>query len=69
MLCKLLCFRSEAALFKLLVEEKTGSDKNTRFVQDFKTLADVLVQEMVKHYLSKKVVLYIMEILTVSYIL
>jgi len=31
-----------------LVEEKLG-DKNTRFDQDFKTLADVLIQEIVKY--------------------
>ncbi|KGL81949.1 Inositol polyphosphate 1-phosphatase, partial [Tinamus guttatus] len=33
----------------LLVAEKTGADKNQRFVQDFKTLADVLIQEVIKH--------------------
>ena len=47
--------RSEHALFELLVEEKTGDSKNKRFVQDFKTLADVVVQEMVKHNLGTKV--------------
>jgi inositol polyphosphate 1-phosphatase len=36
-------------LFNLLVEEKVGQAKNDRFVQDFKTLADVLVQETIKH--------------------
>ncbi|XP_077979191.1 inositol polyphosphate 1-phosphatase-like [Glandiceps talaboti] len=41
--------RSEHALFELLVQEKTGDAKNKRFVQDFKTLGDVLIQEMVKH--------------------
>ena len=48
--------RSEQSLFELLVEEKTGEAKNKRFVQDFKTLADVLVQEMVKHHLGTKVI-------------
>ncbi|XP_070565818.1 inositol polyphosphate 1-phosphatase-like [Ptychodera flava] len=46
--------RSEHALFELLVEEKTGDAKNKRFVQDFKTLADVLIQEMIKHDVSEK---------------
>uniref|UniRef100_A0A3B1IPP7 Inositol polyphosphate 1-phosphatase n=1 Tax=Astyanax mexicanus TaxID=7994 RepID=A0A3B1IPP7_ASTMX len=41
--------RQEAALFELLVQEKTGPDKNKKFVQDFKTLADVLIQEMIRH--------------------
>ena len=38
--------RREPALFSLLVEEKT--------LQDFKTLADVLIQETVRHDISKK---------------
>ncbi|KAJ8412084.1 hypothetical protein AAFF_G00143510 [Aldrovandia affinis] len=41
--------RREAPLFELLVQEKTGDDKNKKFVQDFKTLADVVIQEMIKH--------------------
>ena len=45
--------RSEASLFELLVEEKTGDDKNDKFVQDFKTLADVLIQETVRNDLSQ----------------
>ncbi len=47
--------RSEHALFDLLVEEKTGESKNKRFIQDFKTLADVLVQETVRHDVGAKV--------------
>ena len=47
--------RAEKALFSLLVEEKTGDAKNKRFVQDFKTLGDVLVQEAVRHDISKQV--------------
>ena len=47
--------RAEKVLFDLLVEEKTGSEKNQRFVQDFKTLADVLIQETVRHYLGNQV--------------
>ena len=46
--------RAEAALFELLVEEKTGAEKNAKFVQDFKTLADVVIQETVRHDLSSK---------------
>ncbi|KAL0978220.1 hypothetical protein UPYG_G00167640 [Umbra pygmaea] len=41
--------RQEASLFELLVQEKTGVDKNKKFVQDFKTLADVVIQEMIRH--------------------
>ena len=47
--------RAEKMLFELLVEEKVGNDKNTRFAQDFKTLADVLIQETFKYYLGGKV--------------
>ncbi|CAL8338452.1 unnamed protein product [Lota lota] len=44
--------RQEAPLFELLVQEKTGDDKNKKFVQDFKTLADVVIQEMIRHYVG-----------------
>lgn len=47
--------RSEHTLLELLVQEKIGEQKNERFVQDFKTLADVLVQQIVFHDLSQKV--------------
>ena len=47
--------RSEHALFQLLVEEKTGDSKNKRFIEDFKTLGDVLVQETVRHDLEEQV--------------
>ena len=47
--------RTEKVLFDLLVEEKTGLVKNQRFVQDFKTLADVLIQETARYYLGKEV--------------
>ena len=47
--------RSESSLLELLVQEKKGDQKNSRFVQDFKTLADVLVQEVVRYDLSQKV--------------
>ncbi|MBN3297638.1 INPP phosphatase, partial [Amia calva] len=46
--------RQEATLFKLLVQEKTGSDKNKKFVQDFKTLADVVIQEMIRHDVGRQ---------------
>lgn len=47
--------RQEAPLFELLVQEKTGADKNKKFVQDFKTLADVVIQEMIRHDLCAQV--------------
>ncbi|KAM8990424.1 inositol polyphosphate 1-phosphatase [Ara ararauna] len=46
--------RREQPLFQLLVAEKTGPDRNRRFLQDFKTLADVLIQEVIKHDLGKE---------------
>ncbi|XP_069682433.1 inositol polyphosphate 1-phosphatase isoform X2 [Periplaneta americana] len=46
--------RQDEHLFKLLVQEKKGSEKNPRFVQDFKTLADVLIQETIKHDIGKQ---------------
>ncbi|TRY97761.1 hypothetical protein DNTS_008265 [Danionella cerebrum] len=46
--------RQEAPLFELLVQEKTGADKNKKFVQDFKTLADVVIQEMIRHDVCAK---------------
>ena len=47
--------RSESSLLELLVEEKKGEQKNDRFLKDFKTLADVLVQEVVRYDLKKQV--------------
>lgn len=47
--------REEKELFQLLVEEKKGDAKNINFKHDFKTLADVLIQEAVKHTISAKV--------------
>lgn len=41
--------RQEAPLFELLVQEKKGADKNKKFIKDFKTLADVVIQEMIRH--------------------
>lgn len=45
--------RKNEQLFSLLIEEKTGSEKNERFVNDFKTLADVVIQETIKHDVAK----------------
>ncbi|CAL8118549.1 unnamed protein product [Orchesella dallaii] len=41
--------RAETKLFSLLVQEKKGEERNERFVRDFKTLADVLIQESLRH--------------------
>uniref|UniRef100_A0A1B0G6A9 Uncharacterized protein n=1 Tax=Glossina morsitans morsitans TaxID=37546 RepID=A0A1B0G6A9_GLOMM len=41
--------RSNDHLLALLVQEKTGKEANARFEHDFKTLADVLIQETIKH--------------------
>lgn len=43
--------RQEETLFSLLIEEK----KSQKFSADFKTLADVLVQEVIKHDIGKQV--------------
>uniref|UniRef100_A0A0B7BPE5 Uncharacterized protein n=1 Tax=Arion vulgaris TaxID=1028688 RepID=A0A0B7BPE5_9EUPU len=47
--------RKEKPLVDLLIEEKSGIEKNNRFFQDFKTLADVLIQDTVRHYICKEV--------------
>ncbi|KAG7190630.1 hypothetical protein KM043_006713 [Ampulex compressa] len=41
--------RKNEALFSMLVQEKSAEEKNPRFFQDFKTLADVLIQETIRH--------------------
>uniref|UniRef100_A0A8D0HKU9 inositol-1,4-bisphosphate 1-phosphatase n=1 Tax=Sphenodon punctatus TaxID=8508 RepID=A0A8D0HKU9_SPHPU len=46
--------RQEEALFSLLIEEKTGPQRNRRFLRDFKTLADVLIQEVIRHDVGKE---------------
>lgn len=48
-------FRQNDHLLSLLVEEKENDEKNARFFRDFKTFADVLVQEMIKYDLEKEV--------------
>lgn len=48
------CRRNEH-LFSLLIQKKKRDEANPRFVDDFKTLADVLIQEMVKHDIKMQV--------------
>ena len=47
--------REDENLFQLLVEEKTAEQKNKKFAQDFKTLADVLIQQLLCYEVKKKV--------------
>lgn len=47
--------RQDKALFALLVQEKSAEEKNPRFFQDFKTLADVLIQETIRHDIGLEV--------------
>uniref|UniRef100_A0A8D8ZZA9 inositol-1,4-bisphosphate 1-phosphatase n=1 Tax=Cacopsylla melanoneura TaxID=428564 RepID=A0A8D8ZZA9_9HEMI len=44
--------RQDQHLLRLLTQEKGEEEKNKRFDADFKTLADVLIQEVVKHHLG-----------------
>nr|XP_002712302.1 inositol polyphosphate 1-phosphatase [Oryctolagus cuniculus] len=46
--------RQQQALFQLLIEEKKEGEKNKKFSVDFKTLADVLVQEVIKQNMENK---------------
>ncbi|XP_008050787.1 inositol polyphosphate 1-phosphatase [Carlito syrichta] len=46
--------RQQEALFQLLIEEKKEGEKNKKFAVDFKTLADVLVQEVIKQNMEDK---------------
>ncbi|XP_020849264.1 inositol polyphosphate 1-phosphatase [Phascolarctos cinereus] len=46
--------RQQESLFQLLIEEKKEGEKNKKFVNDFKTLADVLVQEVIKQNMGSK---------------
>jgi len=46
--------RNEKDLFQLLVEEKIGEDKNKNSSHDFKTLADVLIQESIRYDMGKE---------------
>jgi len=47
------CCRREPELLSLLTQEKVGGEKNSKFDHDFKTLADVLIQETVRFELSQ----------------
>ena len=49
--------RQNEALFSLLIQEKTSSEKNPKFIQDFKTLADVLIQETIRHDIGVEVII------------
>lgn len=46
--------RQQEALFQLLIQEKKDAEKNKKFAADFKTLADVLVQEVIKQNMENK---------------
>ncbi|XP_055851090.1 inositol polyphosphate 1-phosphatase [Episyrphus balteatus] len=46
--------RANADLLALLIQEKSSDEANPRFVHDFKTLADVLIQETVRHYIGNE---------------
>ncbi|RZC41458.1 inositol polyphosphate 1-phosphatase [Asbolus verrucosus] len=48
-----LCRRNQH-LFNLLIQKKSSKEANPRFVDDFKTLADVLIQELVKNQIGKQ---------------
>lgn len=47
--------RQEETLFSQLIQKKQDVERNSVFVADFKTLADVLVQEVIKHDIGKQV--------------
>lgn len=46
--------RRDEKLMELLTEEKSEEQANPRFVQDFKTLADVLIQEMIRKFVGDR---------------
>lgn len=47
--------RKDVNLLALLIEEKSEGEANPRFVKDFKTLADVLIQETIRNDIGKLV--------------
>lgn len=47
--------RQNDSLFRLLIQEKNDDEKNPRFFRDFKTLADVLIQETIRHDIGVEV--------------
>uniref|UniRef100_A0A182PX64 inositol-1,4-bisphosphate 1-phosphatase n=1 Tax=Anopheles epiroticus TaxID=199890 RepID=A0A182PX64_9DIPT len=46
--------RQNERLLNLLVQEKDKDESNSRFDHDFKTLADCLIQEMIKYEIGKQ---------------
>lgn len=50
-----LCRINSSDLFNILIQEKSNESKNPRFLHDFKTFADVLIQEVAKYWLELKV--------------
>ncbi|XP_050070685.1 inositol polyphosphate 1-phosphatase [Anopheles maculipalpis] len=46
--------RRNQRLFSLLIQEKEKDESNSRFDHDFKTLADCLIQEMIKYDIGKQ---------------
>ncbi|XP_030626788.1 inositol polyphosphate 1-phosphatase-like [Chanos chanos] len=46
--------RQDESLFSLLIQQKGEVERNKTFVTDFKTLADVLIQEVIKHDIGKQ---------------
>lgn len=55
--------RKDAELLELLVQEKEEEQANPRFVQDFKTLADVLIQETIRKDVGDLVSIFFIKIL------
>lgn len=47
--------RQNETLFQMLIQEKHDEEKNPRFFHDFKTLADVLIQETIRHDIGLEV--------------
>lgn len=48
-------FRANEQLFQLLIQEKSSDEANPRFVHDYKTLADVLIQAVIRHDIGSAV--------------
>lgn len=46
--------RSNQRLFELLIQEKSDDEANPRFFRDFKTLADVVIQETIRADVGRK---------------
>lgn len=63
-------FRQDEHLFQMLVQEKNADEANPRFVHDYKTLADVLIQEVILHDIGSAVSFYyiVFVFFSISYI-